>query len=93
MMSPDEVRARYRLYTAYYASCGISPYRRMLASLIQLRHSIFKESFAQTWRKKAHIDPDLIATVQFCAIGLLVMLIVMLSFPDLGTIIAQYNQF
>jgi len=48
MMSPDEVRACYRLYAAYYTSCGISPYRRMLASLsVQLRHSIFKESFAQ----------------------------------------------
>jgi len=47
MMSPDEVRACYRLYAAYYTSCGISPYRRMLSSLVQLRHSIFKESFAQ----------------------------------------------
>jgi hypothetical protein len=47
MMSPDEVRACYRLYAAYYTSCGISPYRRMLASLVQLRHGIFKESFAQ----------------------------------------------
>jgi hypothetical protein len=47
MMSPDEVRARYRLYVAYYMSCGIGPYRRMLASLVRLRHSDFKESFAQ----------------------------------------------
>jgi hypothetical protein len=47
MMSPDEVRACYRLYAAYYTSCGIGPYRRMLASLVQLRHSIFKESFSQ----------------------------------------------
>jgi hypothetical protein len=47
MMSPDEVRACYRLYAAYYTSCGISPYRGMLASLVQLRHSLFKESFAQ----------------------------------------------
>jgi hypothetical protein len=46
-MSPDEVRACYRLYAAYYTSCGINPYRRMLASLVQLRHSLFKESFAQ----------------------------------------------
>jgi hypothetical protein len=46
-MSPDEVRACYRLYAAYYTSCGISPYRRMLASLVQPRHSLFKESFAQ----------------------------------------------
>jgi hypothetical protein len=47
MMSPDEVRACYRLYAAHYTSCGIGPYRRMLASLVQLRHSIFKESFSQ----------------------------------------------
>jgi hypothetical protein len=47
MMSPDEVRACYRLYAAHYTSCGIGPYRRMLASLVQLRHSIFKESFSE----------------------------------------------
>jgi hypothetical protein len=47
MMSPDEVRACYRLYAAYYASRGIGPYRRMLTSLVQLRHSIFKESFSE----------------------------------------------
>jgi hypothetical protein len=47
-MSPDEVRACYRLYAAYYMSCGLSPYRRVLASLYaQLRHIVFKESFAQ----------------------------------------------
>jgi hypothetical protein len=46
-MSPDEVRACYRLYAAYYTSCGISPYRRMLSFLAQLCHRIFKESFAQ----------------------------------------------
>jgi hypothetical protein len=46
-MSPDEVRACYRLYAAYYMSRGIGPYRRMLASLVQLRHSIFKESFSE----------------------------------------------
>jgi hypothetical protein len=47
-MSPDEVRACYRLYAAYYTSCGLSPYRRVLASLYaRLRHLVFKESFAQ----------------------------------------------
>jgi hypothetical protein len=47
-MSPDEVRACYRLYAANYTTHGISPYRRMLASLLgALRHSIFKDSFAQ----------------------------------------------
>jgi len=46
-MSPNEVNACYRLYAAYYTSRGIGPYRRMLISLMQLRHSIFKEPFAQ----------------------------------------------
>jgi hypothetical protein len=47
-MSPDEIRACYRLYKAYYSSCGLCPYRRMLLSLsAQLRHSVFKESLAQ----------------------------------------------
>jgi hypothetical protein len=46
-MSPGEVRACYRLYEAYYTSCGIGPYRRMLASLFRLRQSIFKESFSE----------------------------------------------
>jgi hypothetical protein len=41
----------------------------------------------------ASCESDLIVIVQFCAIGLLVMLIVMLSFPDLGALIEQYNQF
>ena len=47
-MSSDEIRACYRLYKAYYSACGLSPYRRMLATVVmQLRHSVFKESFAQ----------------------------------------------
>jgi hypothetical protein len=47
-MSPDEVRACHRLYAAYYASCSLSPYRRMLVSLnAQLRDLVFKGSFAQ----------------------------------------------
>jgi hypothetical protein len=45
------------------------------------------------WQAKAHIDPDLIAIVQFGAIGLLATLIVMLSFPDLRALLEQYNQF
>jgi hypothetical protein len=46
-----------------------------------------------SWQAKARIDPDLIAIAQFCAIGLLVTLIVMLSFPGLGALLEQYNQF
>jgi hypothetical protein len=46
-----------------------------------------------SWSAQTRIDLDLIATVLFCVIGLLVTLIVMLSFPDLGALIEQYNQF
>jgi len=38
-------------------------------------------------------DANLIATVQFCMIGLVVTLIVILSFPDLGALIEQYNRY
>jgi hypothetical protein len=37
--------------------------------------------------------PDFITIVALCAIGLLTMLNVMLRFPDLGSLIEQYNQF
>jgi hypothetical protein len=36
---------------------------------------------------------DLITTVLFCLVGLTVTAIVVLGFPNLGEIIAQYNQF
>ncbi len=42
---------------------------------------------------KALNDPNLTATVLFCLIGLVITAVVMLRFPDLGAIIAQYNQF
>ena len=38
-------------------------------------------------------NSDLIATVLFCVIGLLITAVVMLRFPNFGAIIAQYNQF
>jgi hypothetical protein len=38
-------------------------------------------------------DSDLTAVAIFCAIGLLATLNLILRFPDLGAIIAQYNQF
>ena len=38
-------------------------------------------------------NPDLQAVVAFSLIGLLLILNVMFRFPDLGAIIAQYNQF
>jgi hypothetical protein len=37
--------------------------------------------------------PDLVAIVLFCVIGLLATVIMILRFPDLGGIIAQFNQF
>jgi hypothetical protein len=46
-----------------------------------------------SWPATALSNPNLITAVQFCVIGLLVTLIVMLSFPDLGAIIERYNQF
>jgi hypothetical protein len=52
-----------------------------------------KAGSERSWLATALGDPDLIVIVQFCAIGLLVTLIAMLSFPNLGAIIAQYNQF
>jgi hypothetical protein len=38
-------------------------------------------------------NPDLQAVVAFSLIGLLLTLNVMFRFPDLGAIIAQYNQY
>jgi hypothetical protein len=42
---------------------------------------------------KAINDPTLIATVLVYVIGLLIIAVVTLRFPNLGAIIAQYNQF
>jgi hypothetical protein len=38
-------------------------------------------------------DLDLITTVLFCLVGLTVTALVMFCFPNLGEVIAQYNQF
>lgn len=47
-MSPDEVRACYRLFAADRASRGIDRLRRLLASLgVPLHGKIFKEMFAK----------------------------------------------
>jgi hypothetical protein len=37
--------------------------------------------------------PNFITIVAFCTIGLLTMLNVILRFPDLGSLVEQYNQF
>jgi uncharacterized membrane protein YdfJ with MMPL/SSD domain len=38
-------------------------------------------------------NPDLLAVVVFCVIGLLIFLNFILRFPDLGALLEQYNQF
>lgn len=38
-------------------------------------------------------DSDLIAILLFCVIGLMITAVVMLRFPNLVTLIAQFNQF
>jgi hypothetical protein len=38
-------------------------------------------------------DPDLVPIVAFCTIGLLIVLNVMLRFPNIGAVIAQSNLF
>jgi len=45
------------------------------------------------WSFAKFMGPDLTAVALFCAIGLLVTINVILRFPDLGTIVAQYSQF
>jgi hypothetical protein len=52
-----------------------------------------KKSTPWSWLFAAKDYSDLTAVVIFCAIGLLVMINVILRFPDFGAIIAQYNQF
>jgi len=51
-----------------------------------------KKSGPSSWLSAAK-DSELAAVAMFCAIGLLVTLNLILRFPDLGAIIAQYNQF
>jgi hypothetical protein len=63
----------------------------MSSSLRELRTK--KATPPWSWLSAAVKDPSLIAIVLFCAIGLLVTLNLILRFPDLGVIIAQYNQF
>jgi hypothetical protein len=46
-----------------------------------------------TSRNTISTHPDFWAVAMFSTIGILVMLNLMLRFPDLSTVIAQYNQF
>jgi hypothetical protein len=38
-------------------------------------------------------NSEFLTVASFCVIGVLVMLNVMLRFPEFGTLVAQYNQF
>ena len=51
------------------------------------------ELIAQEASRWSWLEPDLSAVLFFCAIGLLATFNLILRFPDLGTIIAQYSQF
>jgi hypothetical protein len=82
----DRKRARMHVLNG-----ATSPDRGRLSMPIDLHPQ--KAAPERSWPAKAQINPDLVVTVQFCAIGLLSMLIVMLSFPDLGALIERYNQF
>jgi hypothetical protein len=46
----------------------------------------------RSWRQLV-IDPNVLAVAAFCLIGFLLTLNFMLRFPDMGAVIAQYNQF
>ena len=45
------------------------------------------------WSVVAAANPDLLAVVAFCLIGLLATLNFILRFPDFGAVIQQYNLF
>jgi hypothetical protein len=46
-----------------------------------------------SWFAQAINDPNLIATVLFCVVGLVITAVAVFCFPNLGAITAQYNQF
>jgi hypothetical protein len=51
-----------------------------------------KASSSSRFAKGIKNNPNLIAKVLLCVIALLMTTVVMLRFPNLGAIIAQYNQ-
>ncbi|MGB6444880.1 MAG: hypothetical protein WBF47_06750 [Xanthobacteraceae bacterium] len=53
------------------------------------------KSTNQSWHRlyAALTDPDLQVVAAFCLIGLLLTLNLIFRFPDMGAVIAQYNQF
>ncbi|MGB8743019.1 MAG: hypothetical protein WCD52_23070 [Xanthobacteraceae bacterium] len=54
-----------------------------------------KKNTNQSWHRlyAALTDPDLQVVAAFCLIGLLLTLNLIFRFPDMGAVIAQYNQF
>jgi hypothetical protein len=67
------------------------------AMLPRRRHSttaLFK-ALQMTWDRivAATTNPDLIAVMLFCAIGLLIALNLILRFPDAGLLVEQYKVF
>jgi hypothetical protein len=53
------------------------------------------KSASESWHRlyAAVTDPDLQIVAAFCLIGLLLTLNLIFRFPDMGAVIAQYNQF
>ena len=53
------------------------------------------KTLQMTWDRivAATTNPDLIAVMLFCAIGLLIALNLILRFPDAGLLVEQYNVF
>jgi hypothetical protein len=53
------------------------------------------KSASESWHRAYAVltDPELQIIVAFCLIGLLLTLNLIFRFPDMGAVIAQYNQF
>jgi hypothetical protein len=62
-------------------------------SHLPLRHGLPTQETPVGRRIDTLTDPDLITVVTVWVLSLLVVFNLMLRFPDLGTLIEQYNQF
>ena len=53
------------------------------------------ETTSAVWHRiiVAMTNPDFLAILMFCLIGILLALNLMLRFPEFGAVIEQYNQF
>jgi hypothetical protein len=70
------------------------PRIRELQSLVKAK-SKYVHPTDEHWQRifTAVTNPDLHAVVALCLIGLLLTLNLIFRFPDMGAVIAQYNQF